>query len=267
MRKIKVKHYRVLIPPRFGRPQRPIRIAVIADLHNRLFGEGNNELVETVQQQYPDLIFSLGDLTVCRRGKEADISVGAALLKRLACDCPVYCVNGNHEYRAKVYPASYPGVYARLSGELKNAGITLLENAKAQIDLAGTRLTLYGLELPLKYYRKWSKEFVTADQIRGRIHSPDKDRYNILLAHSPVYFESYALWGANLTLSGHLHGGTVRLPLLGGVISPQMKLFPRYAYGMFEKYGRRMIVTSGLGTHSCAMRINNPPEVVVLNLA
>ena len=98
------------------------------------------------------------------------------------------------------------------------------------------------------------------------MQEPEADRYNILLAHNPMYFESYALWGADLTLSGHLHGGLLRLPVLGGVISPQMKLFPKYCCGLYEKYRRKLLVTAGLGSHSIAFRINNPAEIMLLEL-
>ena len=267
MSRIKVKHYRIAVPKRKGKPESPIRIAIIADLHNRVFGEGNNQLVETIQKQYPDMVFSVGDLTVSgARGKEINLDIGISLLKRLSCDCPVYCVNGNHEYRAKMWPRRYKDVYAKWVSELQKMGIVLLENQRAQVDIKGARLTLHGLELPISYYKKMGKDVITAEEIREYIGIPEEERYNILLVHNPVFFESYALWGADLALCGHLHGGMVRLPFVGGLISPQIKLFPKYDYGMYEKYGRRMVVTSGLGTHSLAPRINNPAEVVILEL-
>lgn len=267
MSRIKVKHYRIPMPGTENRPEKPVRIAVISDLHNRVFGEGNNQLVEVIQKQYPDMIFSIGDLTVTKPKKETNLDTGLSLLKRLACDCPVFCVNGNHEFRAKIYPETYKGVYPRLVSELRKSGITLLENQKAAVEINGARLMIHGLEIPVKYYKKFGTEYITAEEIRGLLGEPDEDSYHILLAHNPVYFESYALWGAHLTLSGHLHGGLVRLPLVGGVVSPQIRLFPKYAYGLYEKYRRKMIVTSGLGSHSCALRINNPAEVVMLELA
>ncbi|EET58204.1 hypothetical protein BRYFOR_09843 [Marvinbryantia formatexigens DSM 14469] len=239
---------------------------MLGDLHNRVFGEGNSQLVEIIRKQYPDLIFSVGDLTVCHAGQEVNPDIGLALLKRLACDCPVYCVNGNHEYRAKQYPKVYGGVYQKITAELHKGGITLLENARVPVEVNGARLMIHGLEIPEKYYKRFGSAYMPAEEIRALIGEPDEERYNILLAHNPVFFESYALWGANLTLSGHLHGGLVRLPFIGGVISPQVKLFPRYAQGMFEKYRHKMVVTAGLGSHSLALRVNNPPEIVVLEI-
>ena len=265
MSKIKVKSYRIPITKFREGGGKPVRIALIADLHNRLFGEGNSELVDVIQRQYPDMVFSAGDLTVCS-GKDIDLDVGISLLKRLACGCPVYCVNGNHEYRTKIYAERYKGIYAGMTSGLRRIGVRLLENEKERVDVGGAKLTIHGLELPARCYKKMGSEFISAEEIRGILGLPDEGRFNILLVHHPVFFESYALWGAQLTLCGHLHGGLVRLPFVGGLISPQMKLFPRYDYGMFEKYGRRMVVTSGLGSHSIALRVNNPPEVVMLEL-
>ncbi|MDO5540890.1 MAG: metallophosphoesterase [Eubacteriales bacterium] len=266
MSRIKMKSYRISISERKGKPEKPIRIAVISDLHNRRFGEGNNKLASAILGQYPDLIFCIGDMTVCKPGRETKLEVGISLLKRLACECPVYCVNGNHEFRSKIYPETYPNIYSKWVNGLKRGGVILLEDDKTEIACKGTTLVLHGLELPIKYYKKRRADFMSAEEIRDHIGEPEEDRYNILLAHNPDFFESYALWGADLTLSGHLHGGSVRLPFAGGVISPQLKLFPKYDYGLYEKYAHKMVVTSGLGTHSIAMRINNPPEVVILEL-
>lgn len=261
-----MKYYRVPILAGKGKPEKPIRIAVLGDLHSRLFGEGNSRLTETILKHYPDLIFSVGDLIVASPGKAAKPEVGISLLRRLACDCPVYCVNGNHELRAKASPGVYQNTYARLCGELRRSGITLLENARERLEIGGARLTIFGLELPEKYYQKLGSDCPSAEEIRESIGVPEEGRFNILLTHNPVFFESYALWGADLTLSGHLHGGVVRLPFIGGLVSPQLRLFPRYDRGLYEKYGRKMVVTSGLGGHSMMVRVNNPPEVVILEL-
>ena len=96
---------------------------------------------------------------------------------------------------------------------------------------------------------------------------PDEKRFSILLAHSPVFFEEYAAWGADLTLSGHFHGGTIRLPVLGGVMTPQYQFFyPRCAGEFTDEKGRRMLVGRGLGTHSINIRFCDKPQVLVVKL-
>ncbi|MDO4521543.1 MAG: metallophosphoesterase [Eubacteriales bacterium] len=266
MSRIKVRRYQIAMRGDMPRPTRPLRIVMIGDLHNRIFGEANNELVTAIGKQVPDLVLSVGDLTVGKPGKETNLDVGLSLLKRLSCECPVYCIHGNHEFRTKCYPQTYPGVYLKLIRELHRAGIHLLEDECAKVDLLGTRLAIHGFELPMEYYRRFGTKPLTANVVREHLGEPVEGHYNILLAHNPLFFDSYALWGADLTVSGHLHGGLVRLPFLGGVISPQIQLFPKYDCGLFQKYGHKLVVTAGLGSHSFALRLNNPAEITVLEL-
>ena len=94
----------------------------------------------------------------------------------------------------------------------------------------------------------------------------DKNRFQVLIAHNPQYFNEYTEWGADLTVSGHVHGGIVRLPLIGGVISPAIALFPRFDGGKFEKEGNTMILSRGLGTHTIHVRFYNPGEVCVIRI-
>ena len=90
----------------------------------------------------------------------------------------------------------------------------------------------------------------------------DRDRLTILLAHNPEYFKTYADWGADIVLSGHYHGGILRFPGLGGFISPKLRFFPEYDYGVFDEGRSTLYVTCGLGQHTMKLRLNNIPEVV-----
>ncbi len=94
-----------------------------------------------------------------------------------------------------------------------------------------------------------------------------KDCFNILLAHNPEYFKEYQEWGADLVMSGHVHGGIARLPLLGGVIAPSLQLFPAYDAGLFQRGKSHMVLTRGLGTHHIRLRFFNIPEISVINLS
>ena len=94
----------------------------------------------------------------------------------------------------------------------------------------------------------------------------DEDYFNILLAHNPQYFKEYAGWGADLTLAGHIHGGLVRLPLLGGVVSPMVSFFPKYDGGTFFENGKEMILSRGLGTHTIPIRMFNPGELNIITI-
>ena len=94
----------------------------------------------------------------------------------------------------------------------------------------------------------------------------DRDAFQVLIAHNPQYFPEYSDWGADLTVAGHVHGGIIRLSVLGGVISPAIALFPRYDGGLFERKGKYMVLSRGLGTHSIHVRMFNPGEVCVIKI-
>ena len=94
----------------------------------------------------------------------------------------------------------------------------------------------------------------------------NKDEYNILLAHTPFYFEQYSNWGADLVLSGHVHGGIIRIPLLGGLLSPNRRFFPKFDLGKYENNNSIMIVNKGLGKSKVFFRVNCRPEVVRIKL-
>jgi predicted MPP superfamily phosphohydrolase len=128
---------------------------------------------------------------------------------------------------------------------------------------AGIRLT--GLDLPPAYYKKRRITPLDAMTIEELAGAAERPYFNVLLAHSPEYFEAYARWGADLTLSGHFHGGIIRLPFIGGVISPYLRLFPKYDKGLYHSYNNEscMVLTAGLGTHTVP-RVNNPPELVLI---
>ena len=127
-------------------------------------------------------------------------------------------------------------------------------------------MVIYGFELEEFYYQKFCWADFQEEELERILGKPDEEYYNILLAHNPVYFHAYAQWGADLTVSGHLHGGIIRIPGIGGVITPQARLFPRYDAGHFRWKGRDLVVSRGLGTHTINLRIFNPPELSVIRL-
>lgn len=264
MSRIIVRRYKVALPDKVDKPESPIKVVIIGDLHNKIFGEGNEKLVDKIIREQPDLIFSVGDLTVVKPGKEVRLEIGLRLLKRLSMECPVYASLGNHEYRTKVYRDTYKGSYEKLKKGMDLYQVHLLEDERAAITVKGTRLTIYGYELPMDYYKKFIRRKISPDEIAISLGWSEENSYNMLLAHNPLFFESYAAWGADFTCSGHCHGGIIRLPFLGGVISPQAKLFPKYSCGLYKKDEQYLCTTAGLGTHSFIPRINNPAEFSVV---
>ena len=241
-------------------------IVFLTDLHNKEFGEENSRLLETVRKVKPDAVLFGGDGMVAKRGN-SDVRIPLALLTELAKEFPVYCGNGNHESRMLWKSEIYGETYENYRTALENAGIRYLSNEAADLD---SDIRIYGLDLPKIAYLPRSGE-IPEGLLKETMGEPDPEKFCLLLAHSPLFFEEYAAWGADLTLSGHFHGGTIRLPLVGGVMTPQYQFFYPRCAGYFELPGKgreksRMIVGRGLGTHSINIRLNDKPQVVVVRL-
>ena len=241
-------------------------IVFLTDLHNKEFGEENSRLLETVRKVKPDAVLFGGDGMVAKRGN-TDVRIPLALLTELAKEFPVYCGNGNHESRMLWKSEIYGEAYENYRTALENAGIRYLSNEAADLD---SDIRIYGLDLPKSAYLPRSGE-IPEGLLKETLGEPDPEKFCLLLAHSPLFFEEYAAWGADLTLSGHFHGGTIRLPLVGGVMTPQYQFFYPRCAGYFELPGKgreksRMIVGRGLGTHSINIRLNDKPQVVVVRL-
>ena len=242
-------------------------IVFLTDLHNKEFGEENSRLLETVRKVKPDAVLFGGDGMVAKRGN-SDVRIPLALLTELAKEFPVYCGNGNHESRMLWKSEIYGEAYENYRTALENAGIRYLSNEAADLD---SDIRIYGLDLPKSAYLPRSGE-IPEGLLKETLGEPDPEKFCLLLAHSPLFFEEYAAWGADLTLSGHFHGGTIRLPLVGGVMTPQYQFFYPRCAGYFELPGKerekgRMIVGRGLGTHSINIRLNDKPQVVVVRLS
>ena len=244
--------------------QQPFSAILLSDLHNASYGEGNSALLQAIRNEKPELVLVAGDMLTFAREPQTDAAL--ALMDELTKQYTVYYVEGNHEYKLRQYAKSYGGDGTSFFESLQSFGVHLLKDSCARIELQRMPVTIWGLELPWQCYRRFHRTELTAAQITEILGEADEDRYNILLTHNPVYFEAYAAWGADLTLAGHLHGGVVRLPHFGGVISPQLQLFPKYDRGLFKRRGKQMVVSAGLGSHSIPIRVNNPPELVVLDL-
>lgn len=224
-----------------------INLAVIADLHDSSFGEGNSELIKKVREQKPDYIFTVGDMI---SDYIEDYSYLDTLYEGLSQIAPVYCSLGNHEL-------SHPE-----SEEIKkilNKHATLLDNEYIELELNGTEVRLGGLT---QYHpaNEEAKAFV-AD-------FADTDKFKLLLCHYPEYY----IWGLDeveidLMVSGHTHGGQVIVPFAGGVFAPEQGWWPKYDYGVFYEENITLVITRGLGSSKQkAPRFNNPPEILCLTL-
>lgn len=247
-----------------------MRFVCITDLHNNSFGKGNKKLLKKIHALKPEAILIAGDMITAREPKKGKVAID--LLKELANHYAVYYSPGNHEYKWELWEAKNKvteglACFSVYRVMLKDAGIMYLDNDSVILKKKDQTLQITGLNLPLEYYHKGGKPaaFLKKDML-DLVGTSNAEGYQILLAHMPVYFETYASWGADFVLSGHVHGGIMRLPFLGGVISPQYELFPKYDSGVFSYESSIMLLSRGLGVHTIPIRIFNRPELICVEL-
>ena len=236
----------------------------LSDLHDKQFGEENRQLVEEIRQIEPDLILIGGDMMVAKE-KLADLTVTRTLMEQLSQikNCRIFYGNGNHEQRLCREWETYGTMYREFLHILRECGICYLSDRTLHV---GEDLAISGLNIDQPYYRDFSPAKMSERYVKYHLGEADPRRFEILLAHSPLFFDAYAQWGADLALCGHFHGGTIRLPYLGGVMTPQFQFFRKCCAGTFEENGHTMVVSRGLGTHSINLRLGNRPQLIVLKL-
>ena len=254
---------------------KPLKVVFLSDLHCKMYGYGGTFLIEKIKEISPDLILMGGDMITARPGHSQEKTV--QFIKELHETFPIIYAFGNHELRLKMYPDVYGDAWKEYTKALLAFGLQITENGAFEV--AGTGINIISFSAERKYYKRIEKTEMDPEYVSKTAGKPVLDRFNILLAHNPVYFDAYASYGADLTLSGHLHGGIVRLPVpvskkarkegahvMRGVLSPKLHLFPKYDGGKFVKDGKAMIISRGLGTHTIPIRIFNPGDLVVIDL-
>lgn len=260
----RVTQYYLCVPKLCGLESEK-KIILLADLHSREYGKKNVKLLEAIRLEQPDMILVAGDMLVAKAPPFFQEALD--FLEKLPELCPVYYSLGNHEQRLKDYPDKYgENLYGVYRDKLLAAGVYFLENEHAEIQLDNLSVQVTGLELPMETYKKFKKHSVTVEDVTQCVGRADGNKFQMLLAHNPAFFSAYKNWGADLTVSGHLHGGIIRIPGLGGIITPQVNLFPKYSGELTVEEDKAIAVSKGLGTHTINLRFCNYAEVVVINL-
>ena len=246
------------------------RIAQISDLHDAEFGDENERLVSLLSEAEPDIIVITGDFVDRRR---TDIELSLNLAEKAAEIAPTYFVTGNHE--ASLSDAEYD----RLKSGLIAAGVVVLENETVTIERDGNTITLAGVNDPNVSKPKNKTEIdeettedpyidnKIMDAILGTLMSTVSDNeYTVLLSHRPEVFDVYVDHNIDLVIAGHLHGGQVRLPFIGGFYTPNQGFFPEIIDGHYMENDTNMVVSRGLGNSAFPLRVNNRPELVIIEL-
>jgi len=231
-----------------------LKIVQISDLHKRHIGDENCRLVDMIREENPDIIFVTGDLVTrdCYDFTEAE-----RLLKKLNEIAHVYLIFGNHE---QSLPAEY---HEELIQRVKKTNTYYLDNNTSKIVVNDKELFICGFTPKYTTYRK--DGYRNLDTVNKQdiinVLGDKPDGRTLLLAHNPLFAEAYSQWGADMTFSGHVHGGAVRI-FGKGVLSPERKFFPKYTKGVYTVGNMKLLVTSGIGK----LRLFNPAEMVVYKI-
>lgn len=256
----------------------PVRAVLLADLHQAEFGTDNSELITRIAALEPDVILIAGDM-ITAGSEDLDYAVG--LCERLMAIAPVYFGLGNNENET-VYGSDLNADFflenSGLLGDspenfeplvkdnslltgLRDAGVVIVQNESVITTVNGNKIEIGGISTNLSSFWPNSGQFVY------RFAESDSDHFKILISHRPdPVMEYIAGYRLDLVVSGHTHGGIVRIPGKGGLLSTEGGFFPEYDAGLFESGPMTMIVSRGLGEHGVIPRIFNSPELVVIDL-
>lgn len=240
----------------------PIRVVQLTDLHNSGFGENNGRLVRMIQKQSPDVIMLTGDML---NGDEPRTEVAVGLIEQLAEIAPVYASLGNHEKaNENVYGTDVGALYAQ-------AGAHVLERTYEDVEIGEQTVRIggiYGYCLPEKYLRTREAREKEVEYLHD---FQETDLLTLLLCHVPTSWivnDNLEEWDVDVIFSGHVHGGQIRLPLIGGLYAPDQGLFPGRECGLFYSadHARVMVLSRGLGSRGEVPRFGNVPEIVVVDI-
>lgn len=228
-----------------------VRLAVVTDFHS---SDNADDVVAMVASCAPDAVLMVGDMfddDIANRPTERTLS----LMRQLSAQYPCYYVSGNHE--------TWTGEMDALYQQTEEAGVTVLRMSSGVLTVRGQRIALCGIPDP--YEMVFSGAPDTEEQIRQAMENVDSEDFTVLLAHRPELLAKYAQFPLDLVVSGHAHGGQVRIPgVLNGLYAPNQGWFPKLAGGAYTQDGTTLIVSRGLAVRTWLPRIFNRPEVVLV---
>lgn len=213
-------------------------IVQVSDLHSKNF---KGRLLAKIAEQNPDIIVLTGDL-IDKRDK--DFGIAENFVKQVINLADIFFVTGNHEHLSPLY--------SEFMEMLKQYGVCVLDNEQYEIVKSNASIFIYG----------FSDSKYSTDTETGL----NEDNFNIILCHRPHETSIFNNMGADLVLSGHAHGGQIRLPLIGGLVAPDQGFFPKYSEGMHNFENTSLLISRGLGNSILPLRVFNRPELIVVTL-
>lgn len=221
-----------------------LKIVQISDFHCKSFGKNNQKLIAAIKEAEPDLIFITGDnIDMFHK----DLTPLENLFDGIHELAPIYAISGNHE-------CDDPNLYSQLLGLYSKYGITDLDDKEIFLSQGNSSIVIKGLGA-FENKINWDEHFM---------ENKNPQLFSILLDHYPE-LDRLALREYDLILSGHIHGGVIRLPFVGGIIGNKGEFFPTYDGGRYDLVNSTMYVSCGLGD-TLIPRINNNPEIVCITL-
>ena len=230
------------------------RIVQVSDLHNKDF---KGRLIRKISSLNPDIIVITGDIIDSRH---TDTDIALKFAENAVKIAPVYYVTGNHESRLK-------DIYPEFRESLENLGVTVLDCRSVTLEKNGDEIVLAGMN-DLTFYGSSTldENTIVFKEMLNNLGREKGDRTGILLSHRPEIFDTYVESGFDIVLTGHAHGGQIRLPFVGGILTPNQGFFPEYDAGLYQKENTSMIISRGLGNSLFPFRIGNRPEIIVCEL-
>lgn len=230
------------------------KIVHISDFHNTKSKKIIVDLIRKIKNGKPNIIVITGDLI---DASKTDIDTAISFVKKINDIAPIYYVTGNHEASINDYDS--------LKEKLENNKVIVLDDNIEKLKVNDSEINIIGINDPQMSYNDYREDSVTVKDELIPIQY-DKNNFSILLSHRPELIETYAEYNFDLVLSGHAHGGQIRIPFIGGLVAPNQGLFPKYTSGVYERNNTKMIVSRGIGNSILPFRINNRPELVVVTL-
>lgn len=232
------------------------KIAQISDFHNEKSEYLQNQILDSLKQEQPDIIVITGDYIDSRH---TDLETSLAFAKKLVTIAPIYYVPGNHESRKEEYP--------EFEQALTEIGFQVLHNQSIVIEKDSQAITLLGVLDPDFYPTSWVMDEST-NYFYKELNklTQDDSNFNILLSHRPELLDIYTHLNIDIVFTGHAHGGQIRLPFTEGIVAPDQGFFPKFTSGIHKKKNTHMIISRGLGNSLFPFRINNRPELVYVTL-
>lgn len=241
------------------------RVVVISDLHGKEYGKDNKRLIAKISEQEPDAIFVVGDM-LDDGDDESGFSETSELLIKLSDIAPVFYSYGNHE---KAYTG---GAIDQFINTITENGITVLDDSYVDCEMNGQKIRIGGTMGHAFPFGRTMEEFESSDEYVFLREMEDTDSPTVVLAHMPdtfIFNGAHNYWSnIDFVVSGHTHGGIIRLPFSGGLYAPMQGFFPQYDYGSYNLGERmEMVITSGLYGYKFIPRMFNLPEICVLNFS